>query len=74
MKTIALSVLLALSYVASIETSTASAGDIDKWIRMGLSTANNGRTVAKLNGRTNPLNRAALNPQPLPPKLFLRRR
>jgi hypothetical protein len=84
MKTIAAILLCAVSF-ATVAPSTASAGDVDKWVRMGLSIANNARTAKKLvqnvNGNGNNevkksglLGRVSLNPQPLPPRKLLRRR
>jgi hypothetical protein len=80
MKTIAAILLCAVTF-ATVAPSTASAGDVDKWIRMGLSIANNARTANKVlqnvNGNNNNngkglLGRALQNQQPA--KKFLRRR
>jgi hypothetical protein len=80
MKTIAAILLCAVTF-ATVAPSTASAGDVDKWIRMGLSIANNARTANKViqnvNGNNNNngnglLGRALQNQQPAR-KLFRRR-
>lgn len=75
MKTIALIVAVLMSTTFALEPSTASAGNTSRWIQLGLSAANTARTVQKTRqggGLLNNLNRSALNPQPLPPKLFRR--
>jgi hypothetical protein len=80
MKTIA-AILLCAVTIATIAPSTASAGDVDKWIRMGLSVANNARTANKLlqnvngneNKNSNGLLGRALQTQQPARKLFRRR-
>ena len=80
MKTIAAILLCAVTF-ATVAPSTASAGDVDKWIRMGLSVANNARTANKLlqnvngneNKNSNGLLGRALQTQTPARKLFRRR-
>lgn len=72
MKTIALIVAIAVSTSFVLEPSTASAGNTSRWIQLGLSAANTARTIQKSRqGGSNKLGIAALNPQPLPPKIKL---
>ena len=80
MKTIAAILLCTLTF-ATVAPATASAGDVDKWVRMGLSIANNARTANKVlqnvNGNENKngnglLGRSAdpdARPQAVPPPL-----
>ena len=81
MKTIAAILLCAVTF-ATVAPSTASAGDVDKWIRMGLSMANNARTAKKVlqnangnnnNNNGNGLLGKALQTQQPARKLFRRR-
>jgi len=80
MKTLAAILLVAVTF-ATVSPSTASAGDVDKWIRMGLSMANNAKTAKKVvNGLQNNdnnkpntlLGRLSQNQQPA--RKLLRRR
>jgi hypothetical protein len=82
MKKLAAILVCALTF-AAVAPSTASAGDVDKWVRMGLSIASNARTANKFlqnaNGNNNGntlLGRALQNQQQnqQKPRLFLRRR
>jgi hypothetical protein len=63
MKKIAAILVCALTF-AAVAPSTSSAGDVDKWVRMGLSIANNARTAKKViqnvNGNNNNNNTGGL--------------
>ena len=81
MKKIAAILLVAVCF-ATVAPSNASAGDVDKWIRMGLSMANNARTAKKVvnnlqnnngNNNGNGLLGKALQTQQPARKLFRRR-
>jgi len=71
MKTIALIVAIAVSTSFALEPSTASAGNTSRWIQLGLSALNTAKTVQKSRQGNNKQGIAALNPQPLPPKIKL---
>lgn len=71
MKTLALIVAIVLSTTFILEPNPAAAGSTSRWIQLGLSAANTARSVQKTR-QGGLLNKAALNPQPLPPKLFRR--
>lgn len=73
MKTIALIAAIMVSTTFALEPATASAGSTSRWIQLGLSAANTAHTAAKARQGGGLLSKAALNPQPLPPKLFRRR-
>jgi len=60
MKKLAAILLCALTF-AAVAPSTASAGDVDKWIRMGLSIADGARTAKKVAQNVNGNNNANTN-------------
>ena len=72
MKTLALIVAIVLSTTFILEPNPTAAGSTSRWIQLGLSAANTARSVQKTRQGGGLLNKAALNPQPLPPKLFRR--
>lgn len=72
MKAMVLATIMLVAGGFAFQPATASAVSTRQWIQLGLNVAGGAQTLAKLN-RNARLGKVGLNPQPLPPRLFLRR-